>query len=71
MEARVLRVLDDRLGEFDYQARIVWSILEAVNDALQAPDAVPETYYGAIRGAADFAYRLNRDIGQLLTAIRG
>lgn len=64
------RVFDDRLDEFGYQARIVWSILEAVNDALQAPDAVPETYYGAIRGAADFAHQLNGDIGQLLTEIR-
>lgn len=64
------RVLDDRLDEFGYQTQIVWSILEAVNDALQVPDAVPETYYGAIRGAADFAYQLNNDIGQLLTEIR-
>lgn len=64
------RVLDDRLDELGYKLRIVWSILEAVNDALQVPDAVPETYYGAIRGAADFAHQLNSDIGQLLAAIR-
>lgn len=61
-----ISTLDDRLEEFNTQVDSIGSILEGVFDALQCPNAIPETYYGAIRGAADLAHRLNGGIRQLL-----
>lgn len=65
-----LSTLDDRLEEFHTQVDCIGSILEGVYDALQCPNSVPETYYGAIRGAAELTHQLHSDIGQLLAEMR-
>lgn len=48
---------------------IVWSTLEAVHDALLVPDNSAETYFSAIRGAADDAFRIKTIITQIVTDI--
>lgn len=48
---------------------IIWSTLEAIHDALLAPDSVAKTYYGALRGAADEAFRVKTIITQIVTDI--
>lgn len=63
MEREIL----DKLEESAAAIEIAWSTLEAIYDAMSGEDAVPETYHGAIRGAAEKAYFAKENMIQILT----
>lgn len=60
------REILDKLEESAEAIEIAWSTLEAVYDAMSGEDAVPETYHGAIRGAAEKAYLAKENMMQLV-----
>lgn len=62
-------VLFNQIDESAQTIEIIWSTLEAVYDALQDENAVADTYYAAIRGAADHAYRVKNCLAEILTDI--
>ena len=64
------RVLEDRIGELEYDITVLWSTLEAVSDAMEGEDRTLETYRGAVRGASDQARRLQQDLQKMLKELR-
>lgn len=59
----------NQLADAMEEMEIIWSTLEAIHDALLAPDSVAKTYYGALRGAADEAFRVKNIMAQIVINI--
>lgn len=65
------RILEDRLDHVGYSLDILWSTLEAISDAMEDENRVLETYRAAVRGAADKAYLVKKELCEILECVSG
>lgn len=66
MNAEDYTNLQNRIGDMEEVARILWSTLEAIHDAMRAEFSVPETYQDAVYGVSQQAYGLKEELRMLL-----
>ncbi len=66
MNKEDLLKLRDKAGGMEEEARMLWSTLEAVHDAMRSEFTNPETYRDAIYGLSLQAYRLKEELQSLL-----
>ncbi|MCI8647217.1 MAG: hypothetical protein HFE76_10655 [Firmicutes bacterium] len=62
MNAEELLEVQNRVEEITIEIRTLWSMLEAVHDAMRAEFASPDTYQDAIYGMSRQAYRLKQEV---------
>ena len=62
MNAEELLEAQNRVEEITIEIRTLWSMLEAVHDAMRAEFASPDTYQDAIYGMSRQAYRLKQEV---------
>lgn len=62
MNAEELLEVQNRVEEITIEIRTLWSMLEAVHDAMRAEFASPDTYQDAIYGMSRQAYRLKEEV---------
>lgn len=62
MNTEELLEVQNRVEEITIEIRTLWSMLEAVHDAMRAEFASPDTYQDAIYGMSRQAYRLKEEV---------
>ena len=62
MNAEELLEVQNRVEEITIEIRTIWSMLEAVHDAMLAEFSSPDTYQDAIYGMSRQAYRLKQEV---------
>lgn len=58
--------LQRRTGDVEEEIRILWSVLEAVHDAMRGELTAPESYRDAIYGLSKQAFRLKEELRALM-----
>ena len=58
--------IQDKLATLATQTEILWSMLEAICDAMEGEHRTLETYRGAVRGASNTAFEIKTELKKMV-----